>query len=302
MSSAHFSPARMTACMAAWIFVLTCVGAGGAQNVAAAQPTATPATQAANPFAQLHWQIGPCTAVIGSHASLRVPAGYAFLSPADAKKFLELNQNPVGSTRHYILTPKSMGWFVDFSFSPIGYVKDNQKIDAAAVLQTVRQGNQAANEVRARHGWAPMTIIGWKYPPRYDTQTRRLEWAILASSGNQEFVNYNTRILGRRGVTSALLVDNPQNLDTDVMKFNGLLGGFHYNPDDRYSAYKTGDKIAEYGLAALITGGAAAVALKTGLLAVIIAKLATMWKLLVAGGAAVAAFFRRLFRRPKKSA
>lgn len=295
------STARMAACMAACVMVLTCAGIAGAQNVASTQPNGTTA-QAANPFAQLHWQIGPCTAVIGSHANLQVPAGYAFLSPEDAKKFLELNQNPVGSTHHYILAPKSMDWFVDFSFDPIGYVKDNQKIDAAAVLQTVRQGTEAANQERAQHGWAAMTIIGWKFPPRYDTQTRRLEWAILASSGKQEFVNYNTRILGRRGVTSALLVDDPQNLDADVVKFNGLLSGFHYNPNDRYSAYKTGDKIAEYGLAALITGGAAAVALKTGLLAVIIAKLATMWKLLAAGCVAVLGFFRRLFRRPKKSA
>ncbi len=260
-------------------------------------PTTAPHS---NPFAALHWYRGPILVDIGSHASLQVPKGYAFLAPADAKKFLELNENPVGSTHHYILVPDRSNWFVDFSFDPIGYVKDHEKIDAAAVLRTVRENDAVANQERAKRGWASLKVIGWKFPPRYDTQTRRLEWAILATSGNQEVVNYNTRILGRRGVTRALLVADPRNLSSDVVKLNAILDNFQYNPDERYSAYRPGDKIAEYGLAALITGGAAAVAFKTGLVAIILAKLAACWKLIVVGAAAAFGYIGRLFRRFRK--
>ncbi len=259
-----------------------------------------PATEH-NPLLALHWQRGPTSAAIGEHATLQVPKGYAFLAPADAKTFLELNQNPVGSTHHYILAPDSLNWFVDFSFDPVGYIKDTHKINAKSVLQTVREGTVAANQQRTAHGWADLNIVGWQFPPRYDAETRRLEWAILATAGNQQIVNYNTRILGRLGVTSALLVDNPQHLNTSVAKLNMILDGFKYNPDERYSAYRPGDKVAEYGLAALITGGAAAVAFKTGLLAIIIAKLAAGWKLIVAGGAAVFGYITRLFKRSKKN-
>ena len=96
-------------------------------------------------------------------------------------------------------------------------------------------------------------------------------------------------------------MDDPQHLNISVAKLNTILNDFKYNPDERYSAYRPGDKIAEYGLAALITGGAAAVAFKTGLLAIIIAKLAACWKLIVAGGAAVFGYVTRLFKRSKRT-
>ncbi len=274
---------------------------------ASSPPAPAPATQPVasekpeNPYASLHWQKGPCTADLGAHATIAVPSGYAFLAPQDAKKFLELNQNPVGPTHHYILTPDSGKWFIDFSFDPIGYVKDDQKVDPAAILQTLQQANDAANRIRAQRGWTALSIVGWKYPPHYSRADHRLEWAILAASEGKNFVNCNTRILGRSGVMSALLVDNPRHLTADIAAFNRLLGGFHYVSNQRYAAYKTGDKIAEYGLAALITGGAAVAVAKTGLLAVLLAKLASLWKLIAVGCAAVAAYMRRLFGRRKKS-
>ena len=46
-----------------------------------------------------------------------------------------------------------------------------------------------------------------------------------------------------------------------------LLTGFEYISGERYSEWRTGDKIAEYGLAGLVAGGAAAVLIKSGLLA-----------------------------------
>jgi uncharacterized membrane-anchored protein len=75
------------------------------------------------------------------------------------------------------------------------------------------------------------------------------------------------------------------------------LGGFSYLPGQRYAEYKPGDKVAKYGLAALITGGAAAIAVKTGFWKVIVSGLVAGWKFIVAGAVALWGAISRLFKR-----
>ena len=91
----------------------------------------------------------------------------------------------------------------------------------------------------------------------------------------------------------ALGVD-ARSLDRDIADFKGSLGGFNFVAGERYSEFKPGDRMAEYGLGALVLGGAAAVAVKTGFGKAI-------FKFLIFGviafGGAAAAFFRKLFRR-----
>ena len=73
--------------------------------------------------------------------------------------------------------------------------------------------------------------------------------------------------------------------------------GYQFSTGEKYAEFKEGDHIAEYGLAALITGGAAAVAAKKGWLAAIGVFLLKIWKLLVVGVVAVGAGFRKFFKR-----
>jgi len=108
--------------------------------------------------------------------------------------------------------------------------------------------------------------------PHYETQTNRLEWAVTGKDlkSNVEVVNFNTRILGRGGVMSVVLIAEPQDLSAATDEFKSTLAGFSYSPGQRYAEYRPGDKVAKYGLAALVTGGAAAIAVKTGLWKVIV--------------------------------
>jgi uncharacterized membrane-anchored protein len=78
-------------------------------------------------------------------------------------------------------------------------------------------------------------------------------------------VNYTSRLLGRTGVMSAVLVSSPQTLAEDMKAFGSALGGYEFAAGEKYAEFKSGDKIAEYGLAALVLGGAAAAAAKAGL-------------------------------------
>ena len=62
-----------------------------------------------------------------------------------------------------------------------------------------------------------------------------------------------------------------------------------------------GDKVAEYGLTALVVGGAAAVATKVGLFKYLWKLLLVGWKLVVAALAGLGAALKRLFTRGKKT-
>ena len=128
-------------------------------------------------------------------------------------KWSELNENIPSNADMGVLMPKNMsGWFIVFTYQDSGHIADDEKgeLDAAAILETLRQGNNAANEERRRRGWAPLDLVGWQVPPAYEDATHHLVWALRVSSEGQESINYNTRILGRTGVMSANLDRRPR--------------------------------------------------------------------------------------------
>ena len=197
----------------------------------------------------------------------------------------------------YLLAPKDLSWFATFEFNDTGYIKDNEKIDADSLLQSVKKGTEQSNKVRRKKGWSTLSIVGWRFKPQYDEKSHLLEWAFMAKddkTGNP-VANYNTRVLGRTGVMSVTVAADPQSLDTAIGQFKKVVSGYQFADGKRYAQYKPGDKVAEYGLAALIAGGAAAVATKKGFFSVIGAALAAGWKFLLAGLAAAGAAIRKMF-------
>ena len=75
---------------------------------------------------------------------------------------------------------------------------DKDKLDANAILASLRAGNEEANKYRAAHGSAPLVIVGWMQPPAYDEATHNLGSAIKARSEGEDVVNYNTRVSAPR--------------------------------------------------------------------------------------------------------
>lgn len=248
---------------------------------------------------KLAWQVGPGNGRVGDKAIIVVPKDYVFLDAPNTRRFLELTGN-IPHDGNYTYAPVSLAWFAIFSFNPSGYVKDDEKIDPDTLLKSLKETDGPANEERQRRGLKPIYTDGWQVPPHYDPQTKRLEWGIrLRVDNGEQVINYTSRLLGRSGVTSAILVSDPKNLSKDVEEFRRSLEGFEYVSGEKYSEFKQGDKIAEYGLAALILGGAAAVATKKGFWAAIVAFLAAFWKLVAGAAVAVLAWLGSLFKRKK---
>jgi uncharacterized membrane-anchored protein len=189
-----------------------------------------------------------------------------------------------------------------FEFNDLGYVRDDEKdkLDASAILKSIQEGTTYANEERAKMGSAPIEVVGWEIPPSYNPQTHNLEWAIKAQSEGHGFVNYNVRLLGRKGVMSATLLVDPEEMAQTLPAFRGLLGDYTFTSGQRYAEYRAGDKVAQYGLAALVVGGAAAGAAKLGLFAWLAVLLKKAWKLVVVAVVAVASVFKRFIHGGRK--
>ena len=190
-----------------------------------------------------------------------------------------------------------------FEFDDVGYVKDDEKdnLDADALLETMQEAQEAGNERRKEMGLDELEITGWAVPPRFNDITKNLEWALKlkSKSSGGVTINHNTRILGRKGVMEVTLLCSPEELEPLLPSYQKILAGYSYIEGERYAEFRSGDKMAEYGLTALIAGGGAFAAAKMGLFGKLGAMVAKMGKLIfvvIAGiFIAIKKFFSSLF-------
>jgi uncharacterized membrane-anchored protein len=246
---------------------------------------------------KIPWVKGPTKGVLGSEATIGVPAGCLFTGRDGVKTFLTVTENPVSGNERGVVMCQSQAtpepWFVLFSYEESGYVRDDEgsNLDADAILESVRQGTEEANQERKRRGWGTLSVEGWATKPFYDRATNNLTWAISAhdNTGGRT-VNHSVRLLGRGGVMHADLVTTPDQLASLVPTFNGMVAGYTYAPGFKYAEWRSGDKVAAYGLTALVAGGAGVALAKSGLLV-------KFWKLIVAGLAAGAAAVKRMWAK-----
>jgi uncharacterized membrane-anchored protein len=222
-----------------------------------------------------------------------------FTGADGTRQFMELNENPVsGIERGTVLCrlqdangETETTWFAVFEFDDGGYVKDDEKesLDGDAILSSLKKGNEHGNRERKERGWEAIYLDGWQVAPHYDEQTKNLTWATrLHDESNSQVLNHSVRLLGRGGVMSVDLVVSPDYYDQALPVFDAVVGDFEYKSGHAYGEWREGDKIASYGLTALVAGGAGAALVKTGVLqkfgkAILVA--------LAAGVAAVRKFF-----------
>lgn len=256
--------------------------------LAAAGASAQTASQEAS---REGWHAGPYVGKLGTRATIGIPEGYHFLDADATKAFLEATQNiPDGDELGIILRerPDKNFWFAVFSYSDSGHVDDSERnsLDANAIMKSLQKGNRHGNEERRQRGWTPLTLEGWQQPPFYDTATNNLTWATRLTSDGERVINHSVRLLGRTGLMSAQLVDGSDTIDAATTEFNAVLKTYAFNDGQRYAQFTPGDRVAAYGLTALIAGGAGAVAVKSGLFQ-------KLWKLIVFGVVAVGAALKK---------
>jgi len=258
-------------------------------------------------LASLNFQKGVIT-LPGGVASLDLPEDFHYLSPEDTENVLVTAWgNPPGNETLGMLvqSPDDIladeSWAVIIAYEEDGYVSDENadSVDYAEMLEDMQAGSREANAARVEAGYEEVELLGWAATPRYDQAANKLYWAKELRFGDipVNTLNYNVRILGRKGVLVLNLVATMPQLQEIETAIPTVLAMTNFNPGHRYSDFDPSvDQVAAYGIGALVAGKLAA---KAGLFAkfgVLFLALKKFWILLVIG---IGAFLARVFRRAK---
>ena len=249
-------------------------------------------------LAQFDWQQGG-DADLGKVAVIDLGNDYEALDGSDSLSLLQAFGNLIEDEPSGLVKPLDADWFVVFEYDKSGYVADDEKdeLDADAMLKKMRDNEKLVNKELKEYGMPTQTTTGWAKEPFYNPDTNNLEWAIRfrTEGDEEETVNYRTKLLGRKGVMDVVLVCDPSELDGVLPRYQSLLLGFDYNSGQKYAEYKDGDKLAEYGLTALVVGGAAAVGAKLGLFAWLAVAFKKFGKFIILGVVAIGVFLKKIF-------
>jgi uncharacterized membrane-anchored protein len=255
---------------------------------APAPPTAEPSASAdpsgepADPIAKLPWKLGPQHVDLGHNASLDLPAGHRFLGLPDAAQVMEKmgnlsNENLLGIA---VSDREDADYLVSIRYEEEGYVKDDDKLDAKELLESIRSGEDEYNEERKKRGFPPIHAEGWFEEPVYDKADHKLMWALKVASTDGASINLSTRILGRRGYVSVTLISGPEKIAQYRNDGHVWVDATTFNPGSRYTDFNGAtDKVAKYGLAGLILAGVGVGVVKAAKVGLV----AAFWKPLLAG-------------------
>lgn len=249
---------------------------------------------------------GPTSIKLGDQGTLQVPKGAYFIPKSEANRVLRSMGNSDDDNRFGMVAGayKKKIWFAPITFIDEGYVKDDdaKSWNADDLLQKLHDGTDAQNKDRSARGFPTVQLLGWIEEPRYDAAAHRLVWStdtVQEGDGAADHtVNYNTYVLGREGYFSLDFVTSKSLIEEEKPIAAMILAGISFGQGKRYEDFDAStDKIAAYGLAALVGG---VVLKKAGLLALGAAVVVKFAKLILIAVLGAFAAVRRFFQRKPK--
>jgi uncharacterized membrane-anchored protein len=238
---------------------------------------------------------------LGGMGKMTIPKGFKYLNGAQSKQVLEdvwgnpPSTAPLGMLFQENSSPlDSIGsWAFVIQYDPIGYVKDEDadEVDYKELLEQMQKETAEENAERTKSGYQSVSLEGWASPPFYDKTRKTLHWAKNLKFEGQpnNTLNYDVRVLGRKGLFSLNAIGNIAELSQIKPKINEVIASVSFSEGNRYQDYDSSlDEVAAVGIGGLVAGKVLA---KVGFFALI----AKFWKVilgvLVFGGGAIRKFF-----------
>jgi len=163
-------------------------------------------------------------------------------------------------------------WAFIITYEAMGYVEDDDAddIDYEELLETMKSDATAENEARQKEGYPTIEIVGWASKPFYDEEKKVLHWAKEIKFGDSESntLNYNVRILGRKGVMVLNAVSSMNELPEVQKNITPVLSSFTYAEGTSYKDFNPDiDEVAAWTIGGLVAGKMLA---KVGLFALLL--------------------------------
>lgn len=238
-------------------------------------------------------------------AQLNVPKGFKYLNAEQSQYIVhDLWGNPARTDVIGMLFPEAGGPYADsnyafiISYDESGHVEDEEaeKIDYDKMMKDFHASEREANIERSKQGYPTIHIVGWAQKPYYDKDTKVLHWAKELEFGGDEShtLNYDIRILGRKGILSLNAVAQMSELSLVKRDIGKVLNIAEFTDGNKYSDFNSSiDKVAVGGIAALVGGKVLA---KVG----IFAFLGKFLKVIILAIGALFAGIFKFFKRKKQ--
>lgn len=242
----------------------------------------------------LHYKTGTVILQNGV-GTINIAPGFKFLEAEEARFILEdVWGNLKGQTTLGMILPaNAKAVIADYAFiveyEPIGYVKDDDAddINYDNLLKDMKEDASKANEERIRAGISTMNLVGWAEKPYYDKQRKLLYWAkeFRVSGSEEHTLNYDIRILGRKGVLILQAVSGMSQLDSVNANKESILKMVTFNKGSRYEDFDSNvDDVAAWTIGGLVAGKVLA---KAGILALILKNIKLIFLGIVALGGGI---------------
>ncbi len=240
----------------------------------------------------LDYQTGSIELETGN-ATLTVPEGFGYLNKEQANYVLsDLWGNPKDETILGLLVPSDKGvladnsWVFVISFEEMGYVEDEDAddIDYDELLEQLKEETKNSNTERKSLGYETIDFVGWASKPYYDKNKKILHWAKEVKFGEnpENTLNYNLRVLGRKGVFMLNAVASMKQLPEVKANIDNVIGSVEFKEGHKYADFIPDvDNVAAWTIGGLVAGKVLA---KTGFFVVLL----KFWKIIavaIGGGA-----------------
>jgi uncharacterized membrane-anchored protein len=225
----------------------------------------------------LKYQTGTIELTQGN-GTLAVPKGFKYLDAKQTQYVLhDLWGNPEDTSILGSLVPENIGvtyansWLFVISYQADGYVKDDDanEIDYDELLEQMKEDAKVSNEERKKLGYDTAELVGWTSKPFYDDKLKVLHWAKEIKFGNAvvNTLNYDLRVLGRRGMYNVSAVANMTEIKDVKSSIPGIINSIQFKEGDKYIDFDSStDTVAAWTIGGLVAGKVLA---KVGFFAII---------------------------------
>lgn len=215
----------------------------------------------------------------GGIGKIVLPKGFKYLNAEQSVHVIvDLWGNPPGENLSLgMILPENQGvlseagYVFNIQYDEIGYVKDDDAddIDYDELLTEMKNDFEEENKTRVKDGFDAIQMVGWASKPYYDADRKILHWAKELKFGKAEVntLNYNIRILGRKGVLVLNAIGTIKDLPLVKRDIHKVLDIVQFNDGFQYDDFDSSiDEVAAWTIGGLVAGKVLA---KVGFLAII---------------------------------
>jgi uncharacterized membrane-anchored protein len=241
----------------------------------------------------MHWN-GGLHSLDASHGRFLVPSGANMVQSSEAQRFDEIINGTTSSDSEGVVIFKGRTLYLSYDDSGFVTVDDWKDIDATKLLSGMRDSTERSNDERAKNGVSPIHVDGWVQPPTLDRRRKSVRWVTgLHDEQQKHFVNAVALQLGRHGFERFTLVSRGDDPAGDRALLASLVNDYRFDSGARFQDYVKGDKLAGYGIAALVGTAAGATLLKTGAFAAVLLLLKKFIIVIIALGVGLFGWLRK---------